>query len=331
MSRNTTYQYDVGGRLQTVTQPDSDGTGPAVAAYQKVTRDALGNVRSQTDAMLDPQGNSTAFTYDAWSRRFTQTDPLGAVTATSYDVFGNVSSVTDPLNNITSYAYNKLNQLTTETKTTNRTYEYDAAGNLTKLIDRNGRQTDFTYDNRQRLATESWNAGNRSFTYSYDTADRLVDVQDSNPLAVDFQFAYDSRSQLQAERQSGTSYWLGQSIALDRDFDYAGNETKLEANIGGTLVGTSVSGGIWDFANNYVYDGMNRLTTAIQSRRAGTTDVNEVANKLVTTSYNADSQVTDVRRYADIAASPSSLKMQTRHGKIGGIVGGITRFTIQFL
>jgi YD repeat-containing protein len=76
MSRNTTYQYDVGGRLQTVTQPDSDGTGPAVAAYQKVTRDALGNVRSQTDAMLDPRGKSTAFTYDAWSRRFTQTDPL---------------------------------------------------------------------------------------------------------------------------------------------------------------------------------------------------------------------------------------------------------------
>jgi YD repeat-containing protein len=316
MNRTTNYQYDVGGRLEQATQPDPDGAGPLTASFNKVVRDSLGNVRSK----IDGRSQTTSYTQDAWFRNVTETDPRNAVTSTAYDVFGNVTSVTDPLNNITSYIYNKLNQVTTETKGIygSRTYSYDSVGNTKQLTDRNGRVTSYNYDNRYRLTNETWNpvAPVRTLSYTYDTSDRMTGVVDSDVLAPSFEFAYDARSQLQAERQYGSSYLLGKSVNFDRKFDSVGNEVKLEANIGGTISISptliTFSGGIWDFRTNYAYDGRDRLTSITQSNRAAGTQTNTTAPKSVAMVYNAASQITDVFRYSSLSPATANLEAHTR-------------------
>ncbi|XZE43934.1 RHS repeat-associated core domain-containing protein [Pirellulaceae bacterium SH467] len=309
LSRTTTYQYDAGGRIQSVVSPDPDGTGSLVSAYSKVLRDSVGNVMASTDAVNEPLGNWNLFTYDSWFRNTSSIDALGAVTSTNFDVFGNVTSVVDPLNNTTSYTYNKLQQLVTENKGTDRSFSYDANGNLATLTDRNSRVTTYTYDNRNRLTNESW-GGTRTLGYTYDSIDRLTAISDSDSLALDFSFAYDSRSQLQGEVQSGSSYLLGKSFAFDRDYDNVGNQTKLASIIGGALSGTDITGGIKDFANTYTYDYLNRRTSATQSQASGG---NSVAAKHVTTAFNLASQITDVRRYSDTTNSSANLEAHTRH------------------
>jgi RHS repeat-associated protein len=309
LSRTTTYQYDAGGRIQSVVSPDPDGTGSLASAYSKVLRDSVGNVMASTDAVNEPLGNWNLFTYDSWFRNTSSIDALGAVTSTNFDVFGNVTSVVDPLNNTTSYTYNKLQQLVTENKGTDRSFSYDANGNLATLTDRNSRVTTYTYDNRNRLTNESW-GGTRTLGYTYDSIDRLTAISDSDSLALDFSFAYDSRSQLQGEVQSGSSYLLGKSFAFDRDYDNVGNQTKLASIIGGALSGTDITGGIKDFANTYTYDYLNRRTSATQSQVSGG---NSVAAKHVTTAFNLASQITDVRRYSDTTNSSANLEAHTRH------------------
>ncbi|XZE43940.1 RHS repeat domain-containing protein [Pirellulaceae bacterium SH467] len=242
-------------------------------------------------------------------RNTSSIDALGAVTSTNFDVFGNVTSVVDPLNNTTSYTYNKLQQLVTENKGTDRSFSYDANGNLATLTDRNSRVTTYTYDNRNRLTNESW-GGTRTLGYTYDSIDRLTAISDSDSLALDFSFGYDSRSQLQGEVQSGSSYLLGKSFAFDRDYDNVGNQTKLASIIGGALSGTDITGGIKDFANTYTYDYLNRRTSATQSQVSGG---NSVAAKHVTTAFNLASQITDVRRYSDTTNSSANLEAHTRH------------------
>ena len=88
-------------------------------------------------------------------------------------------------------------------------------------------------------------------TYAYDTSDRTTSIDDSDPLASDFQFAYDDRSQLLAERQ--LTGLVGTSVVLDRTFDGDGNRVSLGANFGGTLSGSSVTGGIDDFTREFAY------------------------------------------------------------------------------
>ena len=325
MLRETTTSYDPGGRPLRVTQPDPNGAGPLFAPYNEVKRDAIGNVMSTTDGILNPQSKSTNYTYDAWFRPLKTTDANGANTATTYDVFGNVLSVTDPLNNVTNYAYNKLNQLTLETKITptltpGQSYLYDFMGNMRSTTDRAGKATNWSYDDRYRVTTES-SIGGTNYAYTYDAADRLKGVTDSNPLALDFQFVYDTRGQLQLESQDGSSL-LGKTVIFDRDYDSVGNQTRMEANIGGTISTAAITGGIWDFTNSYTYDGMNRLTSVAQNNRTG---ANAVAPKLATFSYNAASQVTDLRRYSNVSAVPASLEVHTRNAFDGA--GRLTSIT----
>src|SRR5690606_20723676 len=125
-------------------------------------------------------------------------------------------------------------------------------GNLRSMVDRNGRTTELAYDNLYRLTGETWETGgttNRTLGYIYDASNLLTAVDDSDALATDFEFVYDDLGQLQNERQ--LTGLIGTSVVFDRDYDAVGNRTKLEANFGGTLSGTSISGGVYDFSNSY--------------------------------------------------------------------------------
>ncbi|MFO0453326.1 MAG: hypothetical protein ACK52I_32475, partial [Pseudomonadota bacterium] len=320
MGRVTSYEYDNGGRVSRVVAPDPDGAGAQVASYQQFVRDSVGNVLRHTDRINEATGHWTVNTYDAWFRLLTSTDEQNAVTSTVYDVFGNVTRVTDAKSNNTDYTYNKLNQLVTENKGTNRTYSYDANGNLRSYTDRNNRTTTFQYDFRNRLTSEAWGT-TRTLTYSYDVGDRLTGILDSDPLSIDFQFAYDTRNQLQAERQYGSIFLLGRSVLFDRNYDSVGNLTQLRANINGTISGETVTGGIDDFVNTHSYDAMNRR---VQTTQTGTATGNAIAPKTAAMQYNAASQVTDIRRYNAVSPVATSLRVHTRNdfdnaGRLAGV------------
>ncbi|WP_162006864.1 RHS repeat-associated core domain-containing protein [Roseimaritima sediminicola] len=246
------------------------------------------------------------------------------------DVFGNIVNVTDPLGNETVYTYNRLNQLVTEGKvygsgTQNRSYAYDGAANLRSRVDRNDRLTEWDYDNRYRVSSETWKTGatvDRTLTYAYDTSDRTTSIDDSDPLATDFQFAYNDRSQLLAERQ--LTGLVGTSVALNRAFDGNGNRITLGANFGGTLSGTSIVGGVDDFTRQFTYDGLGRMTSVNSDAVSGG---HAVAPQLATFEYNAASQRTDLRQYSATTASPSDLQVHSRRaydqaGRLASITHG---------
>ncbi|HUP80366.1 MAG TPA: RHS repeat-associated core domain-containing protein, partial [Pirellula sp.] len=311
LARITEYSYDVGGRLFKSTMPDPDGTGALMSTYSKLTRDSLGNLMAVTDAIREPLNKSTRFVRDAWFRPTAVIDANNDATSTAYDVFGNITSVTDPLNNVTSYIYNNVNQRITDSlQSNNRTFKYDGIGNMRSMIDRNGRTTNWSYDVAYRQTSESWMSSTspiRGISYTYDAADRLTSISDTAVQAASFRFSYDSRGQLQNESQFHTL--MGRSFIVDRDYDAVGNRIGLSLNIGGRMTGSNITGGVSDFKNTYGFDGMNRLASLTQTSLSGS---NAVAPKLVTQSYNAASELTDLRRYAATAASTSTLKVHTR-------------------
>ena len=110
---------------------------------------------------------------------------------------------------------------------------------------------------------------------------------------------------------------MGKSVNFDRKFDTVGNEIKLEANIGGTISISptliTFSGGIWDFRNNYAYDGRDRLISVTQSNRTAEPLTNTTAPKSVAMVYNAASQITDVSRYSSLSPASGNLEAHTRN------------------
>lgn len=122
------------------------------------------NAQGLQTSLVDRNGNTTGFTYDADGRLLTITDPVGLVTRLSYasgrlasvqdpagritrfssDPAGNVQSVTDPSGAITRYAYDATNRLIAQTSPRGNTtnYEYNFAGRYTRsrLPDRSTRQ-----------------------------------------------------------------------------------------------------------------------------------------------------------------------------------------------
>ncbi len=102
-----------------------------------------------------------------------------------------------------------------------------------RLVDRNGSTTNWNYDLRDRLIRETWTVVGGLIYYTYDSADRLTGINDTRPNGPDFTFTYDTRGQLQNERQFHPL--MNRSVAFDRDYDAVGNQTRLAANIGGAL------------------------------------------------------------------------------------------------
>lgn len=319
LGRSTVFTYDDGGRLSLLTEPDPDGAGVDLSAQTQYVRDSLGNVLKTSDRFNQSQ---TVTARDAWFRTLSTTDPGGALTSFQYDVFGNTTKVTDPLNNVTDYTYNKLNQLVTATQVGygSRSYLYDAMGVLRRQTDRNGRTTNWGYDTRDRVINETWTGVGGGISYAYDAADRLTSITDTRAFGPDYTFTYDARGQLQNELQNHEL--MNSRVAFDRDYDAVGLRTKLAANIGATLPGGVITGGVWDFSNTYSYDGMNRLASITQSGVAGG---NAVAPKLASFSYDAASQLRDMRRYSSTTASTASLEVHSRMGY--DLAGRLTSIT----
>jgi RHS repeat-associated protein len=254
----TTYAYDAGGNVTSITSPTGVTTS---SAYN-----AAGEPTSVTVPWLNP---STGLTEQV-------------STTSVYDTAGRVTSVTDPKSHTTAYTYDGAGRiLTTDPPGTVGawTYVYDKAGERVTVTDPDSRVRHWTYDALGRLATyRETRSGstNVDLSYGYDGFSELTTVgvpAYGSGSAFTQRFEYDSLGQR-------TRRYVTSGSANDESFAYdaAGNMTS--AVHGSTT--TSIS-----------YDDAGRLSTVTQSSL--TTTNTYTANRLTsradpagTTSFHYD-------------------------------------------
>ncbi|MEY2498024.1 MAG: hypothetical protein QOD12_1580 [Verrucomicrobiota bacterium] len=177
------------------------GAGSSEAATTTYTYAPDGDL----EAITDPRGKRTAFTYDVLHRRTHITDPLDHTTEFTYDSAGNKLTEKRPDNGVTANVYDALNRLTQTTNPNNQVtrFAYDGSNNLISLTDARDNTSSFEYDQINRktkmvYADQSWEqwtfdaVGNKITsrtragqikTCTYDNRNRLTlcDWSDATP------------------------------------------------------------------------------------------------------------------------------------------------------
>jgi len=297
--RNVTYEYDALRRTTKKTVDPinwNDGTGSVVLnaaglddpwSYQY---DVFGNLSRATD----PLSHYTTYDYDALDRLTRTTLHNGADTVLEYDNLGNLKKVTDPAGNATSYTSDYLHRRRSEqTSFGTESYLYDLAGNLIWKKDRLDQITRYDFDKLARVVQERWKnaAGTtiRTMPFTYDNLGRLVGAADATSgAAAVYGYTYDALGRVtQATHAIGG---MTASVVVDQAYDAGGNRTQLKAKLGAAN----------DFANNYTFDALNRVTQITQQSQTGG---NAVAAKRIDLAYDASDRLTYVWRYSSLDTS----------------------------
>ncbi len=248
-SHQTGFNYDVVGRLNSVTNP--------LSLSKNFTYDAKGNLTSVTDQ----NGHTTTFAYDQLDRLTSKLVPAnggdpGGTISYVYDATGNLTSVSHYNGSKLAMTYDADNRVTqvVETLPNNQaftiSYTYDADGNRIGMSTPWGNFT-YTYDALNRM-TSVTNPQGETFKFSYDTDGRRVSLTYPSSNGVVATYSYDAAGQLiQIMHQKSGS---GTLIAFSSyTYDMNGNRSSMS-----------------DFAPDnsgpethyYGYDNLNRLISA---------------------------------------------------------------------
>jgi len=228
--KTTTYTYDPGDRLKTITDQNqhtlvintynADGrVTEQVDANGKLTKHSW-DPTTQTATMTDPRGNVWT---DVYFNNVLQsrTDPLGNTTRYEYDADLNISKVIDPRGNVTrmfydskgnmirrvapnglwyeeKFTYNVNNDLETYTDDRNNTtrYEYDVAGNLWKEIRPGNLVTTYTRDPATDLITSVTDPRLKVWNYGYDPQGNRTSI--ATPQGQTTTMTYDSSGRMES-------------------------------------------------------------------------------------------------------------------------------------
>jgi len=193
---------------------------------------------SRLIGIVDDNGNTTQFGYDALDRRLRQINADGEEFVSVYDRDDNVRQVTDPNGTVMQNTFDALNRLTRATVqrahgvggTTEVTYEYDGLSRQTRSVDDNGdaataQTCEYVYDSLSRVLEDRQNGqplstvwsgdgkrlrcvypGGRTIDLTYDAIDRAKTVSDQAGLI-------------------GECFWIGPGLRELRR-NYA-NDTRL--------------------------------------------------------------------------------------------------------
>ncbi|MGD0706224.1 MAG: RHS repeat-associated core domain-containing protein [Trebonia sp.] len=208
-------------------------------------------------------------------------DPLGNATTTTYDAYGDKASVTDALGNKTLYGYDTgTGRLTSEVSPSGAaagvttsctppatgctTFGYDAYGDLVKTTDALSHLTSSTYDPDGNKLSDT-NGDGKTTTYAYDAAGQLVkttapdgtvSVTDYNPdgtiadtidgLGDKTKYGYDGQARRDARtdpdgRTTGSAY--DPAGLLTHLTNPSGQVTTMTYNAADELVTVSYSDG----------------------------------------------------------------------------------------
>ena len=121
-------------------QPVGDGAPYMVRAHQQGGQARDASVGALPEAVTDPAGNTTAFTYTAGGDIATVTNAVGGTTRHEYDTFGNLMKMITAGNRVWEYSWDGLSQLVGLTDPTGAItrFEYDRAGEITQVTDATG-------------------------------------------------------------------------------------------------------------------------------------------------------------------------------------------------
>ena len=212
----TTYAYDLGQRLTTITTSYGGTAGPEV-----VTSYAANNQISAQSRMIGGSGMAvnTSYSYDSEDRQTTIADFVsgGSALATyfySYDNGNRVTTMVDADGTYT-YTYDQANELTSVYKggTQVESYAYDSNGNRTgtgysttvmnETLTSPGPVT-YTYDSGGNMI--SANNGGTISTYTYDYHNRLTGVKQGGTIIATYTYnALDQRIGIQDS--GGSTTW----------------------------------------------------------------------------------------------------------------------------
>jgi RHS repeat-associated protein len=294
----STYTYDSLGHMLTATDPLSHTTTYTYDNGNLSTvKDALGHVttysnytgRGQPQAMTDPNGTVTSFSYDVRGRLLTRTvSPSGgdAITTYTYNAASLLYDVNYPDGTGTSFNYDDAHRVIQVFNNFGESLDYyldnngdvtaqdwtdypgtvfkvhysnyDTLGRKTQDYGSFGQTTTYSYDSNGNR-TGIVDALSKRTTQVYDALNRLTGVTD--PLSHTTTYAYDSqdnRVSVKDPRSLTTSYVYDgfgqviQEVSPDR-----GTIVYVRDAAGNVTSETDARGVV----TSYSYDALNRVTT----------------------------------------------------------------------
>ncbi|MFD5454691.1 DUF6531 domain-containing protein [Streptomyces olivaceus] len=263
-----TYGYDKAGNQTQVVSARGNATGADAKQYTwTFGYDKAGNRKTVTD----PQGKTTAFTWDAENRPLSVTDPLSHTRSVTYDDNGNVEKTTDGLGHGMTLTYDDAGRLETSKTWAGHVtrYEYNDDGHLSAEVSPEAERTTYGYNDDGQLAT---------------LVDPRGNVTGADPAKYTWSFGYDP-----AGRPASITDPLGHQRTTG--YDPVGNvATVTDAR---------------DKQTVYEYDELNRPTKATAPDKGATTFTYDTAGFLATSTdanthtstygYNAEGQLTSVK------------------------------------
>ena len=265
----TQFTYDPAGDLLTLT----DGKNQVTTWHY--------NIYGLTSNKVDNDGNIVlVYHYDPDQRLTNRYSIVKGDTYYSHDSVGNLTNITYPVSPAISFAYDPLNRLTSMVDAVGTTdYGFDAVG---QLLSEDGPWASdtvtYTYNNRLRssLSLVEPTADTWVQTYAYDGARRLTNITSQ---AGSFGYTYDGSRQLRVNKLA-----LPNSAYITNTYDSVARllSTELE-NSGSTILNAHVYG--YNVGNqrtnqtflnnnyeNYTYDNIGQLTSALGKESGGTTN-----------------------------------------------------------
>lgn len=264
---SVSYEYDKAGNLSAQLVEGPQGT-----LRTEFTNDALGRIikasipytdyrpaspvsgRAETKTyyddsgnktrVIDPNSQTTEWTYSARNLVLSQKSPAGAITRYAYDKLDRVLSLTDPRGSgpddpefSIDYRYDDLSRLilgvlpgTPGSRPTVR-LSYDARGNLKERREADGGSTSYEYDSRNRLLVETVHArfegSEQQFITRHEYDKRGLETASIDGLGNKTTKSYDSFGRL----RSVTSPLLEKTLF---GYDFVGNRNSITDPRGST-------------------------------------------------------------------------------------------------
>jgi len=260
----TIASYDGSGRITRITDINGVNTDLTYTPRGWLASRSVGGAATTfsytaygaVQSIVDPDGVTTTYGYDAAHRLNKITDALGNYIQYTLDQAGNITGQqiydsSGVLHKQITRTFNNVGQITKVVDGLSNTVfdasasgSYDSNGNLVQSSDALGIKRQLSYDALNRLVQTLGNYNgtdpatqNTKVAFQYDGLDRLTQVTDPNNLSTTYSYDGLGNAAGQVSPDTGTTL---------RTFDAAGNETSK----------TDARGVV----TQYSYDALNRLT-----------------------------------------------------------------------